>query len=72
MIAQRGPTQTSGWGGHEVTPAPLFSLARAAWIPYALTWAPETGEFRGVEGPRGFDTYREAVEASRFLALDSK
>ena len=47
--------------------APYFSLARAAWIPYALTWDPETGEFHGVEGPRGFATYREAVEASRFL-----
>jgi hypothetical protein len=46
---------------------PFFSLARAAWIPYALTWDPETGAFRGVEGPRGFATYREAVEASRFL-----
>jgi hypothetical protein len=43
--------------------APYFSLARAAWIPYALAWDPETGAFRGVEGPRGFDTYREAVEA---------
>ena len=51
--------------------APFFSLARAAWIPYALTWDPETGEMRGVEGPRGFATYREAVEASRFLARAS-
>jgi hypothetical protein len=31
------------------------------------TWDPATGEFCGVEGPRGFH-YREAVEASRFLA----
>ena len=31
----------------------FFSLARAAWIPYALAWDPETGAFRGVEGPRG-------------------
>jgi hypothetical protein len=29
--------------------APFFSLARAAWIPYALTW--DTGALRGV-GPR--------------------
>jgi hypothetical protein len=50
-----------------MTAAPFFSLARAAWIPYALTWDTESGDFRGVEGPRGFDTYREAVEASRFL-----
>ena len=56
MTAQRGPT-----------PAPYFCLALAAWVPYALTWDPETGAMRGVEGPRGFDTYREAVEASRFL-----
>jgi hypothetical protein len=45
-----------------------FSLARAAWIPYAVTWDPETGAFHGVEGPRGFASYREAVEASRFLS----
>ena len=57
MTAQRGPTA-----------APFFCLARAAWIPYALTWNPETGALRGVEGPRGFASYREAVEASRFLA----
>jgi hypothetical protein len=62
VTSQRGPTS-----------APYFSLARAAWIRYALTWNPETGEIRGVEGPRGFATYCEAVEASRFLrcSLDS-
>ena len=52
----------------EIIVAPYFSLARAAWILYALTWDPETGAFRRVEGPRGFVSYREAVEASRFLA----
>jgi hypothetical protein len=52
-----------------LAPAPYFSLARAAWIPYAVTWDPESGEIRGVEGPRGFASYREAVEASRFLNL---
>jgi hypothetical protein len=55
--------------GPHVTPAPFFCLTRAAWIPYALAWNPETGEVRGVEGPRGFDTYRAAVEASRSLTL---
>jgi hypothetical protein len=25
-----------------------------------------SGEFRGVEGPRGFASYREAMEATRF------
>src|SRR5580765_4008384 len=49
--------------------APYFSLARGEWVPYVLTWDAETGEFRGVEGPRGFATYREALEASRFLTL---
>jgi hypothetical protein len=53
--------------GGPTTPAPFFSLAQAAWIPYAITWDPETGELHGVEGPRGFATYREAVEASPFL-----
>ena len=56
-MAQQGPT-----------PAPFFCLARAVWIPYALTWDPETGALRGVEGPRGVATYSEA-EASRFLSL---
>jgi hypothetical protein len=51
------------------TIAPFFSLTRAAWIPYALTWEPETGEFRRVEGPHGFASYRAAVEASRFLSV---
>jgi hypothetical protein len=50
-----------------MTAAPYFSLARAAWIAYAVTWDPETGALRGVEGPRGFASYREAVEAIRFL-----
>ena len=36
------------------TVAPFFSLARAAWIPYAVVWDPESSEFHGVEGPRGF------------------
>jgi hypothetical protein len=52
--------------------APFFSLTRAAWIPYALAWNPETGAFRSVAGPRGFASYREAVEASRFLTLDKR
>jgi hypothetical protein len=46
---------------------PNFSLALAAWIPCALTGDPDTGEFRGVEGPDGFTTWDEADEASRFL-----
>jgi hypothetical protein len=51
------------------TAATFFCLTRDAWTPYALTWDAESGEFRGVEGPRGFATYREAVEASRFLVM---
>ena len=35
---------------HGQAVAPFFCLARAAWIPYALTWDPETGAFRGVRG----------------------
>ena len=43
-------------------------LARSRRVDsYACTWDPTCGEFRGVEGPRGFASYREAVEASRFL-----
>jgi hypothetical protein len=34
---------------------------------YVTSWDGKTGEFHRVEGPRGFDRYREAVEASRFL-----
>ena len=51
---------------HGQAVVPFFCLERAASIPYTFTWDPETVEFRGVEGPR-FTTYREAVEASRFL-----
>lgn len=50
------------------TLAPYFSLARAGWIPCVVTWDAETGEFARVEGPNGFATWREAEEASRFLA----
>ena len=49
--------------------APFFRLWAAAWIPCVVFWDPKTGEFHSVEGPRGFDTHREAVEASRFLTL---
>jgi hypothetical protein len=49
VTAQRGPT-----------PAPFFCLARAAWIPYAITWDEKTGALRGVEGPCGFASYRAA------------
>ena len=55
--------------GH--TSAPYFSLAPGAWVPYACTWDPETGEFRGVEGSRGFDTYREAWRRAGSLSLDN-
>ena len=47
--------------------APFFSLARGEWVAYSFVWDDSTGEFRGVDGPRGFASYREAVEASRFL-----
>jgi hypothetical protein len=48
--------------------APYFSLRRAlCWVPAVLTWDATTDEMRRVEGPEGFVTYRQAVEASRFL-----
>ena len=50
---------------------PDFDPARRAWIPYVVRWAPETGEFTGTEGQRGFATWQEALEASRFLAGSS-
>jgi hypothetical protein len=37
--------------------APHFSLAEAAWVPSVVIWDPATGEFRRVEGPRGFASY---------------
>jgi DNA-binding XRE family transcriptional regulator len=49
------------------TISPFFCLARGAWIRCAVTWDASSGEFCSVEGPRGFASYREAVEASRFL-----
>jgi hypothetical protein len=41
MTPQRGPT-----------PAPFFSLADGAWIPYAWTWDPETGDCIATSGER--------------------
>jgi hypothetical protein len=49
--------------------APYFSLACALWIPAVLAWDAATGALRRIEGPEGVATYRQAVEASRFLAL---
>jgi hypothetical protein len=42
------------------TPTGLFILQLAAWDP-------ETGEFTRVEGPKGFETWKEADEAARLL-----
>ncbi|MBI3827305.1 MAG: hypothetical protein HY294_15030 [Candidatus Rokubacteria bacterium] len=47
---------------------PCYSFALAAWIPCVVGWDPETGVLERVEGPVGFPTWREAQEASRFLA----
>jgi len=47
--------------------APYFDLARRAWIPCIVLWAPETGEFARTEGPVGLRTWDETQEASRFL-----
>ena len=49
--------------------APFFSLARGEWMPYVFSWDRETREFHGVEGPRGFASYREAVEWRRAGSL---
>ena len=49
--------------------APFFRLWAAAWIPCVVFWDPMTGALHSVEGPRGFPSYREAVEASRFLTV---
>jgi len=35
----------------EAAVAPYFDLARRAWIPCIVLWAPETGEFARTEGP---------------------
>ena len=50
------------------TPAAYFSLARAEWIPRMVTWVGETGVFERVDGPEGFKTYEQALQASRFLS----
>ncbi len=51
--------------------APYFCLARATWIACVVEWDRETGEIRRLEGFQAFATYREAFEASRFLARSS-
>jgi hypothetical protein len=56
MTGQRGPTT-----------APYVCLARAPWVPYVLAWDPETGEIRGVEGPRGFASTARRQKRVGFL-----
>ncbi len=46
--------------------APYFDMRSGLWIPTVLTWDRETGFFARVEGPRGFETWREAEEAAGF------
>ena len=52
-------------------PAPYFCLYRRAWIPCAIAWDSETGQFTRVEGADAFTTWEEAEEASRFLQVDA-
>jgi hypothetical protein len=49
----------------EPVAAPFYSLARGAWVPYALRWDAETGEFHGIEGPVGLGQRREIRNAGR-------
>ncbi len=49
---------------------PLLRHALRALIPTVVTWDGETGIFERVEGPRGFETWREAEEAGRFPRQD--
>jgi hypothetical protein len=62
MGAERHDDSRDGWV------APYYSLSRRAWIPCVVRWDAESGEFTRAEGPDGFATWREAEEASRFLA----
>ena len=50
--------------------APYFDMRAGLWIPAVVTWDPASGEFARGEGPRGFETWREAEEAGRFLAFN--
>ena len=52
------PTFTGG-------PCPYYSFDHRGWLPCAIAWDPETGRFTRLEA---FTTWREAEEASRFLA----
>ena len=44
-----------------------FDLPSGLLVPQLVTWDPETGEFTGVEGTKGFATWQEAEEVGRFL-----
>ena len=48
--------------------APYFSFVRATWIACVVEWDRETGEFECLEGFQAFESYHEALEASRVLA----
>lgn len=45
---------------------PFFDLHSGLFVPHLVTWDPKTGEFARVEGPKGFETWQEADQASRF------
>ncbi len=51
--------------------APYFCLTRAIWIACVVEWDSKTGEFCRLERFQAFASYREAFEASRFLARSS-
>jgi hypothetical protein len=47
--------------------APYFSLDRHRWMPFAYAWDAERMQLLHQEDSIGYDTYREAVEASSWL-----
>lgn len=59
--------QQEAWSRKPVI-APYFSLAHATWLACLIEWDSETDEVRRWEGFQTFANYREALEASRFLA----
>ncbi len=69
LDARPSPEQDHERGPEPMTHVvPYFSLTRGCWILAAFTWDAATGALRRLEGPEGFTAYRQAVEASRFLA----
>jgi hypothetical protein len=53
---------SAAWPSNIAAVSVLLAHTRRVDSYDRCTWDPETGALRGLGGPRGFDTYREAAK----------